>query len=166
MKPLAFTLKAFPAVTVLTIGLCYLTQLVSERFGVKLPDQENIELMRKYAGLNLTFIILCAQVLFIMPAIEECIFRWLLYRLPCKILAHWHRGGVGAECTAAVAGSALFSAAHYLFQPFPDTAFIALFFFGLAQCWLYRRTGSLWCCLLNHALFNLANLTLLFVIPQ
>ena len=62
--------------------------------------------------------------------------------------------------------SALFSAAHYIAQPFPDAAFLALFFFGLAQCWLYRKTDRIWCAMLNHFLFNLTNLVLLFVVPE
>ena len=65
--------------------------------------------------------------------------------------------------TAAL--SALFSAAHYIAQPFPDSVFIALFFFGMAQCYLYKKTSSIWAPVLNHTLFNLTNLVLLFVIP-
>jgi membrane protease YdiL (CAAX protease family) len=62
--------------------------------------------------------------------------------------------------------SVLFSAAHYIMQPFPDAAFIALFFFGLAQCWLYKKTERLWCPILNHCLFNLTNVVLVLLIPQ
>ena len=62
--------------------------------------------------------------------------------------------------------AALFSAAHYLQFPFPDDAFLALFFFGLAQCWLYTKTDRLWCAMLNHGLFNLTNLILLFLLPE
>ena len=43
-------------------------------------------------------------------------------------------------------------------------AFIALFFFGVAQCWLYRKTDRIWCPMLNHALFNLTNVVLLLTI--
>ncbi|MBQ2630168.1 MAG: CPBP family intramembrane metalloprotease, partial [Kiritimatiellae bacterium] len=68
--------------------------------------------------------------------------------------------------TLAVVVAALFSAAHYISQPFPDSAFIALFFFGLAQCWLYAKTDRSWCPMLNHALFNLTNIVLLLVLPQ
>ena len=47
----------------------------------------------------------------------------------------------------------------------PNNAFVALFFFGMAQCWLYNKTGKLWTALLNHALFNLTNLILIFILP-
>ena len=51
-------------------------------------------------------------------------------------------------------------------MPWPNNAFIALFFFGMAQCWLYRKTDRLWAPMLNHALFNLTNLVLLFILPE
>ena len=162
LTSLTQTLKSWPAIAAATIGLCYLTQLVAKGFGIELPDQANIELVKRYAGWNRTFLILCAQVLILMPALEELIFRYLLFKLPCRGAP----GGRALPLTASILSAALFSAAHYLFQPWPDAAFIALFFFGLAQCWLYRKTGHLWCAILNHGLFNLTNLVLLFILPE
>ena len=152
MSCLKFTLKAWPVIAGATIGLCYLTQAVAAWFGIELPDQANIELVKRCAGWNWAFVSLCFQVLILMPAIEELIFR-----LPTRWLRH---------PVAIVGSSVLFSAAHYLFQPWPDAAFLALFFFGLAQCWIYRKTGKLWCAILNHGLFNLTNLILLFLLPE
>ena len=114
---------------------------------------------------------LLAQVLLLLPILEEAVFRWLLFMLPARLAG---KGGQllaaprpdALGCTLAVAASALFSAAHYISQPFPDSAFIALFFFGLAQCWLYAKTDRIWCPMLNHALFNLTNIALLLVLPQ
>ena len=74
--------------------------------------------------------------------------------------------GRDAPVALAIGSSILFSAAHYIAQPFPDSAFLALFFFGLAQCWLYKKTNRLWCAILNHGLFNLTNLVLLFILPE
>ena len=172
-KNLNITLKAWPVVTGLTIGLCYLTQTVAGLLGIELPDQANLELVRKYMGWNTVFMLLCLQVLVIMPALEELVFRWFLFMLPARIAAR--RAGRPTTgslppnwlgySTAAVS-SALFSAAHYIAQPWPDAAFLALFFFGLAQCWLYARTGKVWCSMLNHALFNLSNLVVLYFLPQ
>ena len=158
---LRLTLKAWPVIAGATIGLCYLTQTVAKWFGIELPDQANIELVKRYAGWNRTFILLCAQVIILMPAIEELIFRYLLFRLPTKLITY-HLSLI----TTAAISSLLFSAAHYLAQPFPDSAFLALFFFGLAQCWLYKKTGRLWCAILNHGLFNLTSLVLLFILPE
>ena len=169
------TLQAWPVIALATIGLCYLTQTVAKWFGIELPDQANIELVKRYAGWNKTFILLCAQVLILMPAIEELIFRSLLFKLPTKKLAKFRRFTDSPDSLIAkpsitkfiaVFSSILFSAAHYLAQPFPDSAFLALFFFGLAQCWLYKKTGHLWCAILNHGLFNLTNLVLLFILPD
>ena len=170
MSSLKLTLRSCPMIALATIGLCYLTQTVAKWFGIELPDQANIELVKRYAGWNKTFILLCAQVLVLMPAIEELIFRYLLWRLPTRAFAKGRETEDGRRTIVAgamaVASSILFSAAHYIFQPWPDAAFIALFFFGLAQCWLYRKTDRLWCAMLNHALFNLTNLVLLFVLPE
>ena len=158
MKNLKFTLKAWPVIAGATIGLCFLTQTVAKGFGIELPDQQNIEIVKRLAGLNWQFALLCAQVLVIMPVLEELIFRGLLFRLPQSF---WRQSAL-----LAIISSTAFSAAHYIAQPWPDAAFLALFFFGLAQCWLYRKTQRLWCSMLNHSLFNLTNLVLLFIVPE
>lgn len=179
MSSLRLTLRAWPVITAVTIGLCYLTQTVAKWFGIELPDQKNIEIVRKIAGLNWQFAFLCVQVLVVMPALEELIFRGLLFKLPTRgkdARRETSDASEGLETkdtrpgsraiVCAVVSSALFSAAHYLAQPWPDAAFLALFFFGLAQCWLYRKTDRIWCVMLNHGLFNLTNLVLLFILPE
>jgi len=154
------TLKAWPAIFVIAVALSFLTQQVAKLFGIDLPDQAQVEFVRRYAGWNLTFAFIVVQVVLLLPVIEEVVFRWLIWMLPSR-LARLGRGSL----PLAVVSSCIFMAVHYISQPFPDSAFIALFFFGLAQCWLYRRTGWLWCAMLNHTLFNLTNLVLLFVLP-
>ena len=153
------TLKAFPIITLISAALCFLTQGIAKLFGIELPDQANLEIVRRAAGWNLNFALLVLQIVVILPIVEELIFR-----LPLKIAFRkkWRMTGT---IIFAAALSALFSAAHYIAQPFPDSAFIALFFFGMAQCYLYKKTGSIWAPILNHTLFNLTNLVLLFVIP-
>ena len=166
MKNLKFTLKAWPVIAVATIGLCYLTQLVAGWCGIELKEQQNVDLIRQMAGWNWRFMLNCTLVLVIMPMIEEAIFRGLLTRLPIKALSprlpHSVIRSFGYSVIAL--SSALFSAAHYFAQPWPDNAFLALFFFGLAQCWLYKKT-NIWCAMLNHGLFNATNLVLLFLLP-
>jgi len=186
VKNLKFTFKAWPVIAGATIGLCFLTQQVAGWFGIELPDQQNIDIVRRYAGWNRTFAFLCLQIIVLLPAFEELIFRWLLVMLPKRFLTKKRekqesaaRGTREAGETSvrkphsivrlfdcSIISSLLFSAAHYIAQPWPDAAFIALFFFGLAQCWLYRKTDRIWCPILNHALFNLTNLILLFLIPN
>ena len=171
-KNLKTTLKSWPAIAAATIGLCFLTQSGAKLFGIDLPDQQNVEIVRRWlmhafdSPKNFgTCAFLLLQVLVLLPAVEETIFRWLLVRLPTRVAAK-AGGRKTLEASLAVVSSALFSAAHYITQPFPDAAFIALFFFGFAQCWLYRKTDRIWCPMLNHFLFNLTNLVLLFVLPQ
>jgi len=166
------TLSAWPVIALATIGLCFLTQQVAKLFGIELPDQANIDLVRQYAGWNRTFAFLCLQIVVLLPAIEELIFRGLLVRVP-KWIFDKRRATVDGRSGShrlfwglAVVSAVIFSAAHYITQPWPDAAFIALFFFGLAQCWLYQKTDRIWCPILNHGLFNLTNLILLFIIPQ
>ena len=170
MTKLKFTLRLWPVIALATIGLCYLTQTVADWFGVELSEQQNVELVRWYFShafdsgrhfASLLFVV--AQIVILAPAIEECLFRFVS-RLAWRRLALWI-----ALCTVL---SAAFSFVHYpdypqlvkthvlVLKPF-DNAFLALFFFGFAQCWLYRKTGRLWCVILNHALFNLTNLALL-----
>ena len=170
MPKLKFTLKAWPVIALATIGLCYLTQTVADWLGVELSEQQNVELVRWCcshafdSGRHFaSFVFVIAQIVILAPAIEECLFRFAS-RLAWKRLALW-----GALCTIL---SAVFSFVHYpdypqvlkthalVLKPL-DNAFVALFFFGIAQCWLYRRTGRLWCAILNHGLFNLTNLLLL-----
>ena len=181
MKSLKQTLKAWPVIAAATIGLCYLTQLVAGWFGIELEEQVTVEQMRLMGAetwkiltqqglraaltqeVSLKFIINIPLVIAVLPLLEECVFRGLLFRLPVAKLSFGREPNRIAAC--AVLSSALFSAAHYLQMPWPNNAFLALFFFGLAQCWLYRKTGRLWCAILNHGLFNLTNLVLMFALP-
>ena len=87
------TLKAWPVVTAATVAVCYLTKTAAELCGIELPDQENITVVKQlvehmfdstrhfYACMRLF-----ATVLFVMPAIEEFVFRYLLFRLPTRLM--------------------------------------------------------------------------------
>ena len=117
------TLQAWPVIALATIGLCYLTQTVAKWFGIELPDQANIELVKRYLGWNKTFILLCVQVLVLMPAVEELIFRFLIFKLPTKKLAKFRRFADSPESLiakpsitkfVAVFSSILFSAAQIM----------------------------------------------------
>ena len=181
MSSLKLTLKAWPVIAIATIGLCFLTQLVAGWFGVDLDEQTTVRQMRemglytwrlfRQSGVaelfrheaSYKFLINIPLVVVAAPVLEELLFRWLMVRLPSGRKAFSE--DVGKRLLAcAIISSTLFSLAHYLQMPNKNNAFLALFFFGLAQCWLYRKTGHLWCAMLNHALFNLTNLVLLFVI--
>ncbi len=156
IKKLKTTLLWWLGITLVTIGLCYATQIVAEFFGIELPEQANLDLVKDSAGLNIKFISLCAYIAIITPCVEEFFFRYLLWKFPDPRRA-W---------AGAIISSVIFSAAHYLFQPFPDNAFVALFAFGMMQCALYKKTGSIFSPILSHALFNATNLILLFTLPM
>jgi len=171
MPKLTFTLKAWPVIAAATIGLSFLTQQVAAWCGITLPEQQNIEVVKRFFATAFASwkafgvaAFLVAQVVILLPVVEEFIFRYLLFRLPSRTLDKRREAGDGIWFVFAGISSILFSAAHYIAQPWPDNAFLALFFFGIAQCWLYRRTGRIWCAMVNHALFNLTNLLLLFVV--
>ena len=181
MNPnLKTTIKAWPWIAAVTMGVCFLTQGVAKIFGIDLPDQQNVDVVRQ-SMLNafnssrhlLNASLLVAQVIILLPAIEEFIFRYLITMLPIRgIKRKSIKDGTYTILTDKLAwafaavSSVLFSSAHYIAQPYPDSAFIALFLFGLAQCWLYFKTNSILCATINHALFNLTNLVLLLVLPQ
>ena len=175
------TLKVWPVIAIATIGLNFATQWIAKLFGIDLPDQEQLALVRTYLAhafdspkMFLTVVCLLAQVLLLAPALEEVLFRWAGWQLPARLIFRSKAAGAWA---LAVVSSTAFSAAHYIdyvalargggfkWLP-PSSAFLALFLFGLAQCWLYRKTERLWCPMLNHFLFNLTNLALLAVLPQ
>ena len=159
------TLTAWPVVFLLAVGICWLTSTVAGWFGIDLPDQPSLDMVRRARGWELVRWILLIAVA--APVAEELAFRFLLFKVPLWLARKVRRTEPGARAVAVVAlvSSALFSAAHYVQMPFPNNAFLALAAFGLCQCALYRRTGRLWSPMLNHALFNLTNLGLLFVFP-
>ncbi len=184
MPRLALTLRAWPVIAFATIGLCFFTGWVAGLFGITLDEQETVRQMRDMgahawrlycrAGLpalfedvaSRRFLLNVAAVSVVAPVFEETLFRWLLARIPCGRTAFFSAPVGRRLVVCAAASSALFSLAHYLQTPKSNNAFLALFFFGLAQCWLYRKAERLWSPMLNHALFNLTNLVLLFAVPS
>ena len=116
------TLKAFPIITLISAALCFLTQGIAKLFGIELPDQANLEIVRRAAGWNLNFALLVLQIVVILPIVEELIFR-----LPLKIAFRkkWRMPGT---IIFAAALSSLFSrlalpsaSTHAITQPTPLT---------------------------------------------
>lgn len=149
------TLLTTVAVFLGAITICQ----ICEWFG--LPEQDQVQAIRAMAGWNLKFVLVVAWILFATPVIEETIFRF-----PTRFVRH---------PAFAVLISAFFSFCHYIdfvsisagkgFALLPiSNAFLALFGVGLSWCWLYRRTGRIWCTMLSHSLFNTVNLVLALVL--
>ncbi len=152
-KNLKTTLIAWPLIAALTIFTCFVTKALAEYFGIALEPQESVLYIRNLAGWNVKFFSELAMVLIVAPVVEEFIFRYLLWKLPDP-KNFW---------AGTVPSSILFVAAHYMQMDWPNDAFAALFVFAVAQCWLYGKTQSIVSPMLNHALFNLTNIILLFV---
>lgn len=174
MKNLRLTLVASPIITGVVIGLCSLTQWGAKHFfGIDLPIQNQLDIVRSRIGFNREFLLLAAQILIVAPVFEEILFRLVLFKLPVSLLRLKKAFGIAI---VAMLSAAIFSAAHYpdwraiaethsmVWLPLSN-AFLALFAFGLAQCWLYRKTTWLWSPMLAHFTFNLINLVLLVTLP-
>ncbi len=171
---LRFVLKAWPGVFLLTVALSFLTELVASCFGIELLNQTSVDIVRNARGKMLVALI--AQIVLAAPILEELIFRGLFFKLPAHLtIKKLPRLKTPITLAAAIQSAALFSFVHYLnlqivkgsltlngFRTL-DNAFLALFIFGLAQCWVYFKTRHIWYPMLNHALFNLTNLILLFM---
>lgn len=171
-KNLKLTFAAWPVITLITIGICFLTQQTAKLLGIEIPDQQNVELVRRAIlgafKSSRHFIACCTTlslVVIVMPVVEEFVFRYLLFRLPGRF-AKSGKARAYTDRVLTALSSVIFSAAHYISQPFPDSAFIALFFFGVAQCVLYAKTGGIIYVMITHMLFNLTNIALLLAIPQ
>ena len=168
-KNLKTTLKFSLATVIGASVLCGATEMVAKWcFGIELPVQNQVDFVKSYVGWNRVFVAIVEQAVLLMPALEEIVFRWLLWKLPLSLAHKWSGGGRIARVVLAAAGSALFAFAHYIDYALLATkrefaltgwngAFVALFFFGMMQCLLYRKTDRLWCPVANHAIFNILN---------
>ena len=175
-KNLKTTLKVSLATVIGASVLCGVTEVVAKRgFGIELPVQGQVDFIKSHIGWNLTFAIIVAEAVLLMPALEEILFRWLLWKWPLSLAHKWDGGGRVARTLLAVAMSSLFAFAHYIDYALLVTnrkfaltgwngAFVALFFFGMIQSWLYKRTGKLWCPIVNHVLFNTVNIIGLLIV--
>lgn len=177
-KNFLFLLKVWPVVFLTLAVLSFLTEKVASLLGYTLAGQEALEAV--YHVLvdgswsergKVLFL-----VLILAPISEELIFRFVGWRFP-QILLKWIHAKVFHVALAgllALVSSAAFMCVHYIqvtrhFNSFwvttkpLDNAFIALFFFGLAQCLIYFKTKNILFPILHHFLFNLTNLIFLLV---
>ncbi len=78
----------------------------------------------------------------IAPVFEELLFRGFLFTSLRSRFNVW---------IAALVSSLIFAGMHFYSWP----ALISIAVFGMAMCWLYQRTRSLWPGILFHAFMNL-----------
>ena len=114
-------LKIWAVVTVSTFLLCFLTQHGAKiLFNIDLPEQGGLEEFRKMIGLNWRFALNVALAVFILPPVEELLFRFLAFRMIArKAGGEWRSQGF---CLAAAfASSVVFTAVHYIQADFLDS---------------------------------------------
>ena len=94
-------LKTWAVVTVSTFMLCFLTQHGAKiLFNIDLPEQGGLEEFRKMIGLNWRFALNVALAVFILPPVEELLFRFLAFRMIArKAGGEWRSQGF---CLAAI----------------------------------------------------------------
>jgi membrane protease YdiL (CAAX protease family) len=135
------TLAIFWLVPVALIGI-YAVAIVNGTL-VHPPEQSLVsDFPHTHAGLALFLLTVCVAA----PFFEETFFRGFIF------------GGLAnswGAVPAAIVSSAFFSAMHTQL-----TIFLPIFALGIALCWLYERTGSIWTNITLHSAFNLISVLL------
>jgi len=148
-RALVTALVVFVPVLLIAWLLQFLSLFTLEKMGFHPEDEQAVALMlgakspwlRAYLGF---FAIVLA------PVAEEFVFRGTLYPLVKQL---------GFPKLALFGVSFLFALIHV-----NAPTFVPLFFFALAQTWLYERTDNLLAPITVHALFNAANLIALSIV--
>ncbi len=83
-----------------------------------------------------------ALAVIIAPVAEEILFRGILFNSLRGRAGFWG---------AALFSSLVFGGLHY----YSWFGMLAIVLFGILTCWIYERSGTLWPCILLHALSNL-----------
>ena len=126
----------------LLISVLY--DLLMSQFG---EESSSLILDFTDTALGLATITILSVVL--APFAEETFFRGFLFT------GIGNRYGYG---WGAVFSALIFAIAH-LMQP---GAFLPIFLLGLLLAWLYKKTGSIWACIITHSVYN--SLALVFML--
>lgn len=133
-----------------TYGLWIIIAIVLSQF-VPPGHQDTVEFAQKLSGWDLLRFALMAAVA--APIFEEIVFRGFLFQ---GLRSNLRKGALSnrvglADFAAVIISSAIFSLAHMQFNP---TTMLMLFLLGCLHAELYRRTGSLYCSMMLHAVNN------------
>ncbi|WP_018969130.1 CPBP family intramembrane glutamic endopeptidase [Rubritalea marina] len=128
-------------VILIALGMSGMEDWLSERLGEKQNQDVVNELLNAQNTNKRLVLILGACV--IAPLAEEIIFRGYLY----PVLKRFTEPAIAAILTGV-----LFGAIHGQIW-----AVIPLSIFGILLAVLYEKSGSIWACILCHALFNSIN---------
>jgi membrane protease YdiL (CAAX protease family)/uncharacterized RDD family membrane protein YckC len=133
--------KAF-GIALLTLLVYYIAAGLFSQLVLQ-PEQEDIGGELGVGDPNLLIAILAVLVIAVVaPVTEELFFRGFVF---AGLRARW------SLWPAAVAVGLIFGIVH---APTGLTAVVPLAGLGVALCWLYDRTGSLWPCVFAHVINN------------
>jgi membrane protease YdiL (CAAX protease family) len=147
LRALLLTLSTVLVVLPAAWWLQQASVLVLEKAGFP-PEEETAVMLLAGAKSWWTRVYLGIFAVVIAPVAEEFIFRGVLYPFVKQI---------GYPCSAWIGVNFLFALIHM-----DAAALVPLFALALALTWLYERTDNLLAPITAHALFNAANLVLLF----
>lgn len=116
--------------------------------NINLEEAQELGFALTRAPVELTLIFISLVV--IPPIVEEAYFRGFVYGGLRTLLGFW---------PAALISSIGFGLVHFQLNVALDTAVL-----GIASCWLYERTRSLWPPILLHAIKNLFAFVLVFIL--
>ena len=128
-----WTLLAFALMLGVEVG-------VIELFGVDETDFEELGDLSPLAGIAIAIV-----VVVLAPVAEEIFFRAFFYRALRTKLRVWS--------TSLITGC-VFASVHLQYYGEPVLLFV-IAAFGIGQCLLYERTGSLFAVIATHAAFNM-----------
>lgn len=135
------TLRQFGLAILVLLGYYALALLFST--FVLMPEQDDIARELGLRDGNLAIVLLVvAMIVVVAPVAEEVFFRGMLFAGLRTRFSLW---------PAAIISGLAFGIPHVTSGP---TAAIPLSIFGVALAWVYNRTGSIWPCILIHALNN------------
>jgi membrane protease YdiL (CAAX protease family) len=129
---LGWTVLAFAAMIGMELGLI-------ELFGI---DDTELEELGELSGL--AAIAIAIVVVLLAPVAEEIFFRAFFYRALRTRLSVW---------LAALITGCVFASVHLQYYSEP-ALLLVIAAFGIGQCLLYERTGSLFAVIATHAAFN------------
>ena len=162
-------LKWFIPITLVAMGLAWVSEQVALLLGFELPSPQpivqlftNPRIAWHWKALYAAWAVLAA------PIYEELIFRMGLFRF-CRWAgrkmkkgeADKEKGESRFPLVAALVSGAVFAAVH-----FHAATFVPLWFLGVAFAWLYWKAETIRSSMLCHFLFNLINFALCLVVAQ
>ena len=163
-------LKWFVPITLVAMGLAWVSEQVALLLGFDPPPQDLVKL---FTNPNIAWQVkakFAALAVLVAPVLEELIFRMGLFNL-CRWI--WNRVArmrtASAEQPHNVFGarewlSALISGAVFAAVHLHAATFLPLWFLGVAFAWLYWKSGTIRSSMLCHFLFNLINLALCLIV--